>query len=188
MLKSLALSLLVLAPSAVAAESTRNPEVIDTEARRVIRDITLDREDTVFNFIEVAVDGAVVTLTGTVRHASRGTQIERAIAKIGGVRAVRNQLHAPRTGAGDERLRRELVRGIYGHSSLSRYRLLLVPPIRILVEQGRVVLAGRVSSPVERELLRQIASRPEAYDVEIDVAVDADLANEHVSGAGVNFR
>jgi hypothetical protein len=188
MLKSLAVWLLVLAPCAVAADGSRNPAVIDTEARQVIRDITLDREDTVFNFIEVAVDGAVVTLTGTVRHASRGTQIERAIARISGVRAVRNELHAPRTGAGDERLRRELVRGIYGHTSLSRYRLLLAPPIRILVEQGKVVLAGRVSTPVERELLRQIASRTEAFEVEIDVVVDADLASEPVGGAGVSFR
>lgn len=188
MLKSLAVSLLVLAPSAPAADGARNSAVIETEARQVIRDITVDREDTVFNFIEVAVDGAVVRLTGTVRHASRGAQIERAIARINGVRAVRNELHAPRTGAGDERLRRELVRGIYGHSSLSRYRLLLVPPIRILVEQGKVVLAGRVSTSVERELLRQIASRSEAFEVEIDVVVDADLASEPVGGAGVSFR
>jgi osmotically-inducible protein OsmY len=187
MLHSLAASLLLLALSAVAAESSRNPAVIETEALQVILEITRDREDTLFNFVDVTVDDDVVTLSGTVRHKSRGTQIEREIAQISGVRAVRNELRSPRMGVGDERLRRELVQGIYGHLSLSRYRLFVAPPIRILVEQGRVVLAGRVAATVERELLRQIASRSEAYEVAIEVAVDADVVNEPRSGVGVSF-
>jgi len=183
----LAASLLLLATPAAAAESSRDPAVIETEVLQVIQDLTRDREDTLFNFVDVTVDDGVVTLSGTVRHASRGTQLAREIAQVSGVRAVRNELRSPRMGAGDERLRRELVHGIYGHLSLSRYRLFVAPPIRILVEQGRVVLAGRVAAAVERELLRQIANRSEAFEVEIEVSVDADVVNEARGGVGVSF-
>ena len=163
-----------LAPSLAAAQATHHrPLVLD-----VVRETTIRRDDTVFNSIEVAVEGDVVILTGTVRHASRGRQIEREVAKVEGVREVRNQLRSPQDGAGDERLRRQLVRGIYGHSALSRYALNLEPPIRILVERGKVVLAGRVSSRVERELLTQIALRSEAFEVENQVALDTAVANE----------
>jgi osmotically-inducible protein OsmY len=166
----------LLAASSAVAAGANGPALADV--RDVVRETTIRRDDTVFNFIEVAVDGDVVTLTGTVRHAGRGKQIEREVAKIKGVRAVRNQLHSPQDGAGDERLRRQLVRSIYGHSALSRYGRLLDPPIRILVEKGKVVIAGLVSSRVEREMLTQIALRSEAFGVENEVAVDAEVANQ----------
>ena len=72
------------------------------------------------------------------------------------------------------------MRDVYGHSALSRHALNLEPPVRILVEQGKVVLAGRVFSRVERELLTQIAMRSAAFEVENQVAVDAKVANDPV--------
>ncbi|HET8647443.1 MAG TPA: BON domain-containing protein, partial [Vicinamibacteria bacterium] len=153
MLHVLLLSASFLAAVPPAPEGDRNPAVIEQEVMDLVQDVTLDREDAVFNYFEVKVDAGVVTLSGTVRHASRGQQIAREVARIPGVREVRNELHAPDLGAGDERLRRELMQGIYGSNSLSRYALHRVPPIRILVERGTVVLAGRVSSAVERDLL-----------------------------------
>jgi osmotically-inducible protein OsmY len=179
---------LIFMASVAGAAEGRNPAVIEAEARRVIRDLTVDQPDTLFNFVEVAVDGDVVTLSGTVRHQSRGAQIEREVARITGVGAVRNRLHSPRLGASDERLRRELVRSIYGSPGLSRYALLLEPPVRILVERGRVVLAGRVAARVEREMLTHIARRTEAFEVENEVVVDAEVANEPVGQVGVGFR
>jgi len=173
---------LLLAPSLAAAQAPHQGP-LEADVLDVVRETTIRRGDTVFNLIEVAVDGDVVTLTGTVRHASRGGQIEREVAKIEGVREVRNQLHSPRDGAGDERLRRQLVRAVYGHSALSRYALNLEPPVRILVEQGKVVLGGRVFSRVERELLTQIALRSAAFEVENQVAVDAKVANDPVKAS-----
>lgn len=186
MLRVLFASVLLLGPSPASTGDSRPPSVIENEVLRVVSEATIARPDTVFNFIGVAVDGDVVTLSGTVRHASRGRQIEREVAKIAGVREVRNRLHAPALGAGDERIRRQLVRAIYGHPSLSRYGLHAEPPIRILVERGKVVLAGRVASRVERELLTQIAHRSEAFEVENAVVVDAEVANVPVGGAGVH--
>jgi osmotically-inducible protein OsmY len=187
MLHALVLSALCLAPAPAAAEGTRNDAVIEEDVLRVIRDITWRREDSLFNFFQVEVEQGVVTLSGTVRHTSRGKQIASAVAKVPGVVEVRNQLHSPSDGAGDERLRRELVRGIYGSLSLSRYALHAVPPVRILVERGKVVLAGRVASRVERELLSQIAHRSAAFEVENEVEVDPGIANVPAGGMGVRF-
>jgi osmotically-inducible protein OsmY len=165
----------VLACSAPAAGQA-GPALADV--LRVVRDATIDRNDTLFNFIEVAIRGDVVILSGTVRHASRGREIERRVAELAGVHQVRNELRSPSDGAGDERLRRELARSVYGHSALSRYALNLDPPIRILVERGKVVLAGRVSTRVERDLLTQIALRSAAFEVENQVVVAANAAND----------
>lgn len=187
MLSVLALSGLLLAPSATASDDARNPAVIEEEVFGVIRDVTWRREDAPFNYFEVKISDGVVTLSGTVRHASRGRQIAREVGKIPGVREVRNELRSPSDGAGDERLRRQLYRSIYGSLGLSRYAVQGVPPIRILVERGKVVLAGRVASAVERELLTTIAARSSAFEVENAVAIDPAVGNVSVGGVGVRF-
>lgn len=187
MLHPLVLSALLLVPAQGAAEGTRNPAVIEQEVLDVIRDIMWRREDSVFNYFEVGVREGTVTLSGTVRFASRGNQIAREVAKIPGVREVRNDLRSPDDGAGDERIRRELMRAIYGSLSLSRYSLQAVPPIRILVERGKVVLAGRVASAVERDLLTTIAHRSSAFEVENEVEVDPAVGNVPAGGIGVRF-
>jgi osmotically-inducible protein OsmY len=178
----------IVLASSVARAAERAPAAIEAEARQVVRDVTIDQPDILFNFVEVSVDGDVVTLSGTVRHRSRGEQLQREVARIAGVREVRNRLHAPELGAADERLRRELVRAIYGAPGLSRYAILHEPPIRILVERARVVLAGRVASKVERELLTHIARRTEAFDVENEVVVDAEVGNETIGHAVIGVR
>lgn len=188
MLHPLALCALLLVPAQAAADGTRNAAVVEEEVLDVIRDITWRREDSVFNYFEVGAREGTVTLSGTVRFASRGKQIAREVARIPGVREVRNDLRSPSDGAGDERIRRQLVQGIYGSLGLSRYALHAVPPIRILVERGRVVLAGRVASRVERDLLTQIAHRSSAFEVENAVEVDPAVANVPAGGGGVRFR
>ena len=187
MLLAIALSTLVLAPAQAAAEGARNDAVIEEDVVQAIRDITWRRPDSPFNYFDVTVEKGVVVLSGTVRHASRGRQIAEEAARIPGVREVRNDLRAPSDGASDERIRRELMRAIYGSLSLSRYSLQAVPPIRILVERGKVVLAGRVASAVERDLLTTIAHRSSAFEVENEVEVDPAVANVPAGGLGVRF-
>jgi osmotically-inducible protein OsmY len=187
MLLAIALSAFVIGPAPGPAEGARNDAVIAEEVLQVIRDATWRRPDSAFNYFDVKVEQGVVVLSGTVRHASRGRQIAGEVAQIPGVRDVRNELRSPSDGAGDERIRRELMRAIYGSLSLSRYALQAVPPIRILVERGRVVLAGRVASAVERELLTAIAHRSSAFEVENEVEVDPAVANVPAGGFGVRF-
>ena len=182
MLQTLLVGIHLLVPGAGLPQAAATAVVTEAEVSRVVRDVTLRRPDTLFNFVTATVEGDVVTLTGTVRHQSRGQQIEKEVARLGGVRQVRNQLHAPSTGAGDERLRRELVNGIYGRLGLSRYALLFDPPVRILVERGTVVLAGKVATRVERELLQQVADRSSAFEVVNEVVIDADLGSHPVGG------
>jgi osmotically-inducible protein OsmY len=176
-------ALLVSAPS----DPARSDAAIEEDVVGPILDMTLRREDSPFNYFEVKVVEGVVSVSGTVRHASRGRQIAREVAKIAGVRGVRNGFRSPSDGSGDERLRRELYRSIYGSSAFSRYGLHSSPPIRVLVERGKVVLAGAVSSQVERALLTNIALGSAAFEVDNQVAVDAAIANVPLGVIGVRF-
>lgn len=160
---------------------------IEADVRHAIRDATIgNRNENIFNFVEVAVEGDVVTLTGAVRHASRLKIIEREVSRVRGVRALHDEVEVPQDGVGDERIRRDMVRAITFNSSLSRYALYAEPPIRILVDRGKLVLAGRVSSSVERMLLTNLAHRTAAFEVENRVTLDSELGKEPVRGeAGI---
>ena len=52
----------------------------------------------------------------------------------------------------DDRIRRAAFRAIYGQDALSRYAIMAVPPIHIIVENGNVTLEGLVGTAVERTI------------------------------------
>jgi osmotically-inducible protein OsmY len=78
----------------------------------------------------------------------------------------------------DDRLRRQLYLAIYGNENLSRYAGWANPPIRILVDRGRVTLVGYVASPVERALLGHIARGVSSFGVQNLVKLESEEREE----------
>jgi hyperosmotically inducible protein len=97
------------------------------------------------------------------------------VAKIDGVRSVRNEIADLPVSQFDDELRYRIARAIYGNSNFWNYAIMPNPPIHIIVEHGRVTLTGVVGSDVDRMLARSLASQFGAFSVKMDLKTDAEV-------------
>ena len=67
---------------------------------------------------------------------------------------------------------------IYGDERFVQYASWANPPIRIVVDQGRVTLTGAVGSAVERQLVGHIARATLAFAVDNQVKLESELRAE----------
>ncbi len=147
------LLLLSFAGSAVAqsdqgaGDSDRTRQRIEKEVRHEI--LTLPRFD-VFDNITYSVNGDAVTLQGDVRNPSTKADAERAVKEIEGVQKVVNNINVSPASPGDDRIRLAVYRAIYGYTSLQRYEMPVVKPIRIIVNNGKVRLEGVVDNEADK--------------------------------------
>ncbi len=113
---------------------------------------------TIFDDVEARVEGNAVLLTGKVTATAKREEIEKRIARIDGVREVRNEIMVLPPLPGDDDLRHRIARAIYGNPTFWSYAAMSRPPIHIIVERGHVTLRGQVNSNVERTMARSLAS------------------------------
>jgi hyperosmotically inducible protein len=105
----------------------------------------------VFDNLAYRVDGGVVTLLGEVTRPTLKTDAGKAVFKIEGVDKVDNQIKVLPLSPQDDRIRLAVYRAIYSQPGLDRYALQAVPPIHILVENGKVTLVGVVGSQADKD-------------------------------------
>jgi hyperosmotically inducible protein len=145
---------LLLISSAAMAQDRRDVKLAD----EVGRALTSYSRLTIFDDIGASVEQGVVTLTGKVTMPFKKSDIEKRIGKIDGVRSLRSEISVLPVSQYDEELRYRVSRAIYGNPSFWNYAAMANPPIHIIVEGGRVTLAGVVNSNVERMLARSLAT------------------------------
>jgi len=104
--------------------------------------------------VHVTVADGGITLAGTIRTLTDRTEAERAIQRLRGVRGVANKIEVRRNlepsdliDAIEAALARDAVRMI------SDSRLIFISRLRIIVEDGRVVVEGIVRSAAERRTI-----------------------------------
>jgi hyperosmotically inducible protein len=107
---------------------------------------------TVFDNLAFRVDGTVVVLMGEVTRPTLKDDAERVVKRIEGVERVQNEIRVLPLSAVDDQIRVAAFRAIYGTPSLNRYALQAIPPIHILVENGRITLEGVVANETDRNL------------------------------------
>jgi hyperosmotically inducible protein len=105
---------------------------------------------------EVLGDGTVV-LEGAVTRPTIRSRAERAVAKVEGVRRVENRIQVLPASPSDDRLRLQLYREIYS-GPLFRYQVGALNTIHIIVNRGRVTLAGEVLTSGDRTIAYMRAS------------------------------
>jgi hyperosmotically inducible protein len=132
----------------------------------------------VFDSVDLAVSEGAVVLSGSVRQPYRKDDIEGRVARVEGVREIRNEIRVQPVSTFDDRLRAELYRAIYGDERFAPYRSWADPPVRIVVENGRVTLTGYVGSRVEQALLEHIARSSSAFGVVNRVQVEGHTPKE----------
>jgi hyperosmotically inducible protein len=143
---------------AVTIANSRAADLSDKARARIAREarheiLMLPYFD-VFDNIELRVDGYTVTLMGQVTRPTIKSQAENVIKDIEGVQNVVNQIEVLPVSPHDDRLRIALYRVIYGFSSLQRYALPVVKPIRIIVKNGNVTLEGVVDSEADKNVVK----------------------------------
>jgi hyperosmotically inducible protein len=130
---------------------------------------------TIFDDVNANVQDGVVTLTGKVTMPYKRSDIEKRIAKVGGVRSVNDRMTVLPVSQFDDELRYRIARSIYNNSNFWNYAIMPNPPIHIVVEHGRVTLTGVVQSEVDRTLARSLATQFGALSVTNALKTDAEV-------------
>ena len=130
---------------------------------------------TVFDSIAAEVDNGHVVLTGWVTMPFKKDDIDRRVRKVEGITTIDNRIGVLPVSQFDDDLRFRIARAIYGHALFWNYAAMANPPIRIVVNQGRVALQGVVQSNVERMLARSLASGFGAFEVKNELRTDAEV-------------
>jgi len=132
----------------------------------------------VFNNLAVAVNQGVATISGNVRDYADRDSALAILATTAGVKDVVDEIGVAPASILDDNLRIRLARAIYGDPALRKYALDPQAPIRIVVENGNVELAGVVLNDMDRQLAYMRANAvPGAFTVTNHIAV-ASQVNE----------
>jgi len=165
--------------AATAAEATEAKQTVERKDLQVFNDIAdqVNRytQLTIFDSISASVTDGRVVLSGWVTMPFKRDDIEKRVRKVEGINSVDNKIGVLPVSQFDDDLRFRIARAIYSHSLFWNYAAMANPPIRVVVNHGRVTLEGVVQSNVERMLARSLASGFGAFDVKNDLKTDAEV-------------
>jgi hyperosmotically inducible protein len=170
---STALALVLVIASSAHAEQAIADSALEMT---VIRSINSYSRFTIFDDVNIAVDSGIVTLSGKVTMPFKRHEIASRVARLDGVREVKNDLEVLPVSVYDDELRRKIARAIYGNSAFWQYAAMINPPIHIIVERGRVTLTGVVATEVDRALARSLAAGFGEFSVVNALRTDAEVA------------
>jgi len=131
------------------------PPVPDQKLAQKIADhLTYDRMGMgqTFNYLVTNVKDGVVTVSGVVRNYPDRDSALAIVDDTKGVRGVVDHIQVAPLSQFDDEIRYEAARAIYGNPTLQRYASDPAHPIRILVENGHVTLAGVVTSQMDKQI------------------------------------
>lgn len=106
----------------------------------------------VFNSLNLSVDQGTVTIAGNVRDYPDRDSAIAIVETTLGVKDVIDEIDVAPLSALDDGLRMRLAHSIYGHTMLQKYALDTQAPIRIVVENGHVTLAGVVLTNADKQV------------------------------------
>ena len=130
----------------------------------------------VFNNLTVGVENGAVTIGGKVRDYPDRSSAIAIIETTPGVKNVVDEIDVAPVSLFDDDLRVRLARAIYSQPSLQRYALDPQAPIRIVVENGQVELAGVVLNKGDRQIAyAQASSVPGVFSVKNNLMVASEV-------------
>jgi len=124
----------------------------DRISKEVRHELTMLPYFGVFDNLAYRVDGGTVTLYGDVTRPTLKSDAGNVVKRIEGVEKVDNQIRVLPLSPNDDRIRMAEYRAIYSTPGLERYALQAVPPIHIIVDNGKVTLVGVVGSEMDKNL------------------------------------
>ena len=144
-----------LVMSAGVAGATTNssaPQNDESLSNRVRHEIVMYPYYGIFDNLNYRVVNGNVELTGAVTQPWKKSDLGKSVQKIPGVASVTNEVEVLPLSPMDDRLRLQIARAIYRDPGLSRYAIQAVPPIHVIVDNGRVTLEGVVHNDMEKQV------------------------------------
>jgi osmotically-inducible protein OsmY len=169
-----ALSLFCASPAFASQHERKDLQVFNDITDQINRYTQL----TIFDSISASVAGGRTVLTGWVTMPYKRDDIEKRVRRVEGAGDIDNRIGVLPVSQFDDDLRFRIARAIYGNSLFWNYAMMVNPPIRIVVNRGRVTLEGVVQSNVERMLARSLASGFPAFEVKNELKTDAEVREE----------
>jgi hyperosmotically inducible protein len=105
----------------------------------------------VFDNLSYRVDGSAVTLMGQVTRPTLKSDAGNVVKSVEGVEKVDNQIQVLPLSSMDDGIRIAEYRAIFGQAGLDRYAMQAVPPIHIIVDNGKVTLEGVVDNQGDKD-------------------------------------
>jgi len=154
----------------------------DTQLLAAVRDAILRSPNYgVFDSVGASVENGVLSLDGSVRRGYTRNDIVDRVSRVEGLRGLRDAIAIQGVSTFDDQLRRQLYFQIYGER-FTHFANPANPPVRIVVDRGRVTLTGSVPSNVDRVMIGHIARNTSAFKVDNRIEVDSERDKEHRSG------
>ena len=124
----------------------------DAIAAKAVHEIRMYTRYTIWDNVNLRVKDGSVELIGQVSQPFKKADMGRLMQRIEGVTGVTNNLEVLPLSPFDDDLRIRIARAIYREPALSRYAIQAVPPIHIIVNNGRVTLEGVVNNELEKNV------------------------------------
>jgi hyperosmotically inducible protein len=164
----------VLCAAAASAQERKDLQVF----RDISNQVNRYTQFTIFDNITASVTQGHVVLDGWVTMPFKKDDIAKRVKAVAGVNAVDNKIQVLPVSQFDDELRFRIARAIYGNSAFWNYAAMANPPIHIVVNGGRVTLAGVVQSNVERQLARSLATGFASFEVKNELKTDEEVQAE----------
>ena len=129
----------------------------------------------IFDDVNAQVKDGVVILTGKVTMPYKRDEIAKRVAKVAGVRAVRDRIDVLPVSQFDDQLRYRIARAIYNNPALWNYRLGPNPSIHVIVEHGHVTLTGVVLNNADRVIARSLVNQFGVMTVANELQTEAEV-------------
>src|SRR4051812_5330145 len=136
--------------SSNSANRMRSPQ--DRLTREVRHELVMLPYYGVFDNLAYRVDGSTVTLMGQVTRPTLKSDAENVVKDIEGVERVNNQIEVLPLSPMDDRIRIAEFRAIYSAPGLDRLAMQAVPPVHIIVNNGKVTLEGVVANEADKNM------------------------------------
>jgi hyperosmotically inducible protein len=134
------------------ANETLSPESKDRLVREVRHELIMLPYFGVFDNLSFRIQGRTVILEGQVVRPVVKSDAENSVKHIEGVEKVINNIEVLPPSPMDDRIRRAVYQSIYSYGPLFKYGGMAVPPIHIIVRNGRVTLEGVVDSEADKNM------------------------------------
>jgi len=129
-----------------------SPESLQKLANKIRHELVMLPYYDVYDNLYFRIQGRTVTLLGETPNATTKSDAGNVVKRIEGVDQVINDIEVLPPNPADERIRRATYRAIYSYGPLFKYSHAPVPPIHIIVKNGRVTLEGIVDSESDKQM------------------------------------
>lgn len=150
------------------------PQGDEAVAQQVRHQILMYPYYSIWDNVSFRVSNGQVELDGAVTQPWKRADLARLVQQVRGVTSLTDQVKVLPLSNFDDGLRLQIARAIYGDPVFVQYRNLALPPIHIVVDNGRVTLTGVVATDLQKQVAGMRASASLSFGTVVN-----NLAVEH---------